>query len=73
MLGLRSRITALSNVLIANLRQNMHFMYLQDDWRVRDGLTLNVGLRYEYATPHWESEQHPLELESDDAADGAGY
>ena len=28
---------ALSNILVANLRQNMHFPYLQDDWRVNDG------------------------------------
>ncbi len=50
MFGLRSTY-ALSNILIANLRQNMHFLYLQDDWRVNDKLTLNAGLRYEYATP----------------------
>jgi hypothetical protein len=50
MLGLRSTY-ALSNILIAELRQNMHFAYLQDDWRVNDRLTLNLGLRYEYATP----------------------
>ena len=53
MLGLRSQY-ALSNVLVANLRQNMHFLYLQDDYRVNDKLTLNLGLRYEYATPQWE-------------------
>jgi hypothetical protein len=53
MLGLRSQY-ALSNILVANLRQNMHFLYLQDDIRVSTALTLNVGLRYEYATPHWE-------------------
>lgn len=50
MLGLRSTY-ALSNVLIANLRQNMHFAYLQDDIRVNERLTLNAGVRYEYATP----------------------
>ena len=33
MLGLRAQY-ALSNMLVANLRQNMHFAYLQDDWRV---------------------------------------
>jgi hypothetical protein len=50
MLGLRNTY-ALSNVLIANLRQNMHFLYLQDDFRLNDRATLNLGLRYEYATP----------------------
>ena len=45
---------ALSNVLVADIRQNMDFAYLQDDWHVRSGLTLNVGLRYEYASPQWE-------------------
>ena len=53
MLGLRSQY-ALSSVLVAHLRQDMHFLYAQDDFRVNDRLTLNLGLRYEYATPIWE-------------------
>ncbi len=53
MLGFRSQY-ALSNVLVADLRKDMHFTYLQDDIRVNDALTVNLGLRYEYATPFWE-------------------
>jgi len=53
LLGLRARYE-LSTFLIAHLRQNMHFLYLQDDIKVSQKLTLNLGLRYEYATPYWE-------------------
>ena len=54
MLGLRSQY-ALSTFLVANMQQDLHFTYVQDDIRVNDKLTLNAGLRYEYATPMWEA------------------
>src|SRR4051794_20240515 len=54
MLGLRSQY-ALSTFLVANMQQDLHFMYVQDDIRLNDKLTLNAGLRYEYATPMWEA------------------
>jgi carboxypeptidase family protein/TonB-dependent receptor-like protein len=54
MLGLRAQY-ALSSVLVADLRRNMHFAYIQDDWRATNSLTLNLGLRYEYSTPNWET------------------
>ncbi len=51
--GLRSQY-ALANTVIGNYRQHEHFWYLQDDFRVNSKLTLNIGMRYEYATPRWE-------------------
>ena len=53
MLGLRSRYEQ-NNYAVAYLRQRMYFGYLQDDYRVNDRLTLNLGVRYEFATPQWE-------------------
>ncbi len=55
MFGLRSNY-ALSTLFVANVRQDMHFAYLQDDLRLKDRLTVNLGLRYEYATPLFEKD-----------------
>ncbi|HMD34467.1 MAG TPA: TonB-dependent receptor [Vicinamibacterales bacterium] len=54
MLGLRSQY-ALSTFLITTVRQDLHFAYVQDDFRVNDRLTLNAGLRYEYGSPMWDA------------------
>ncbi len=45
---------SLTNFAVVNLRQRFNFMYFQDDVKVLPNLTLNVGLRYEIATPQWE-------------------
>jgi hypothetical protein len=55
MFGARSAY-AIINPFVANLRQRMHFGYVQDDIKVDPRLTLNVGLRYEFATPQWEKD-----------------
>ena len=51
--GLRSQY-ALANYVVGDYRQHMNFFYVQNDFRVSRKLTVNLGLRYEYATPRWE-------------------
>ena len=44
----------LDNNPVAHLRQRMYFGYLQDDFKFSPKLTLNLGVRYEFATPQYE-------------------
>jgi hypothetical protein len=54
LLGYRST-TGLSNSPIANIRDWSFSGYVQDDWKVNKRLTVNLGLRYEFATPIYEA------------------
>ena len=53
MFGLPNQIQ-LANWLVGNYRQRDYFLYFQDDFRVNSKLTLNMGLRWEFATPRWD-------------------
>lgn len=55
--GVADFIFGLPNVInlgtdiAVNLRQHVHSLYVQDDFRVMPKLTLNAGLRWDFATP----------------------
>ncbi len=55
LVGAQSQLQ-LSSFEVLDYRQRMHFLYLQDDWKVLPKLTLNLGLRYEFATPQWDAQ-----------------
>jgi len=55
LLGLPSQL-ALTSFTVMDQGQNMQFYFIQDDYKITSKLTLNLGLRYEYATPPVEKD-----------------
>jgi len=55
--GLPNQVN-LGNNFVSNLRQQVHALYFQDDWRVTPKLTVNLGLRWEFATPLYDRDNN---------------
>nr|MDQ3013500.1 TonB-dependent receptor [Acidobacteriota bacterium] len=62
--GARSQYE-LNNLVVVNYRQRMHFGYLQNDFKVSQKLTLNLGVRYEFATPQYERDNRLVNFDPD--------
>ena len=63
LLGLPQNTTRTAGSGQAYLRQNVTAGFIQDDWRIFPKLTLNLGLRYEYAGPFTEARGNMLNLD----------
>lgn len=50
--------TQLTNVYFVDQRLWMASGFVEDDWKITPRLTLNLGLRYDFATPAMEGQNH---------------
>jgi len=48
------------------LRERDYMFYVQDDWRITPRLTLNLGLRYELASPMFDTQDRMTTLDVSD-------
>jgi trimeric autotransporter adhesin len=67
LLGLPQQTAAQYGVNNYYFRGNSWDAYVQNDWRVRGNLTLNLGLRYEYVSPFTEKYNHLVNLDANPA------
>jgi len=63
LLGLPQSTSLQYGNLTYNFRGNSWDLYIQDDWRFRGNLTINLSLRYDYASPYVETNNRIVNLD----------
>ncbi|HUG54805.1 MAG TPA: TonB-dependent receptor [Vicinamibacteria bacterium] len=64
-LGLPVRTDRIPFLLSSELKQDHFHAYVQDDWRVTSDLTVNLGVRYEYASGYRDILGHTTNFDFD--------
>src|SRR5579871_666806 len=62
LLGLPQNTSRTVGLAEGYLRDNTYAAYVQDDWRITAGLTINLGVRYEYFSPFSDERNQLLNL-----------
>ena len=63
LLGVPQQTTLQYGSLTYNFRGNSWDAFIQDDWRLRGNLTLQYGVRYDYASPYVERDNQLVNLD----------
>ena len=63
LLGLPQQTSLQTGANSYDFRANSYDLFVQDDWRMRSSVTLNIGLRYEYNGPYTEAHNRIVNLD----------
>jgi trimeric autotransporter adhesin len=63
LLGLSQQASVQYGPGLERFRSRAYNLFLVDDWRMRSGVTINAGLRYEYQSPSWEADNRLVTLD----------
>ena len=63
LLGLPQQASIQYGPGLERFRSNAWNLFVQDDWRISNRFTVNAGLRYEYQSPYWATNNHLMNLD----------
>jgi hypothetical protein len=63
LIGMPQQTSLQSGTDSYDFRAKAYDLFVQDDWRLRSSLTLNIGLRYEYNAPYTEAHNRIVNLD----------